>query len=68
VKIGEFTSEDLGKLFRREQDLAKSFRVYCESHNKTLETTFCIAASGPVLFTLQINIINNGDNGEVNRD
>jgi hypothetical protein len=68
MKIGEFTSEDLGKLFRREQELAKSFDVYCNSHNKTFETGFCITASGPVLFTLQININDNGNNGEINRN
>lgn len=68
MKIGEFTSEDLGKLFRREQELAKSFNVYCNSHNKIFETSLCITASGPVLFTLQININDNGNNGEINRD
>lgn len=70
-KIGEFISEDLGKLFRREQGLANSFKGYCKLHSKIFETSICISASDPVLFTLQIRIKNrdnNDNNGEINRD
>jgi hypothetical protein len=70
-KIGEFISEDLGKLFRREQGLANSFKSYCAKHNKIFETSICMSASDPVLFTLQIRIKNkdnNDNNGEINRN
>ena len=63
VKIGEFISEDLFKLFRREQDLANSFKDYCATHNKVFKTNICITATDPVLFTLQI-ILENESNGE----
>jgi len=67
MKIGEFISEDLIKLFKREQDLANSFKNYCLTHNKIFETNICVTASDPVLFTLQI-ILKNEDSRKINRD
>jgi hypothetical protein len=67
MKIGEFISEDLFKLFKREQGLANSFKDYCVSHNKTFETSICITASDPVLFILEI-IIKDEDSRKINRD
>jgi hypothetical protein len=67
MKIGEFISEDLFRLFKREQDLANSFKDYCVTHNKTFETSICITASDPVLFTLEI-IIKDENNREINRN
>ena len=70
-RIGEFISEDLEKLFRREQGLVNSFKNYCERHHKILKTFIYVSVSDPVLFTLQITIKNkdnNDNNGEINRN
>ena len=66
MKIGEFISDDFGKLIKREQDLTKRFFNYCRQHKKTFETKFCITTADPVLFVLEIIITNkDGNNGEI---
>ena len=64
VKVGEFISEDLLKLFAREETLVKAFLSYCEKHNKVITTRVCMTAANPVLFILQI-LIKDGNNGEI---
>jgi hypothetical protein len=64
VKVGEFISEDLLKLFAREETIVKSFASYCLKHNKVITTRVALTAANPVLFILQI-LIKDGNNGEI---
>ena len=64
MKIGEFFSDRLEKLFNREQRLLEQYESYCRQHNKILETNYLLAAKD--LFILEISIINkDGNNGEI---
>jgi hypothetical protein len=67
VKVGEFISDDLQKLFAREETIVGQFTDYCNKHNKVITTRICLTAADPVLFILQILIKDgkNGNNGEV---
>jgi hypothetical protein len=64
MKVGEFISDDLDILFKKEQRFANQFEYYCKEHNKIFSTQICLTAANPVLFILQI-IIKNGNNGEI---
>ena len=64
MKIGEFFSNSLEKLFNREQRLLEQYESYCRQHNKILEVNYILAAKD--LFILEISIINkDGNNGEI---
>jgi hypothetical protein len=67
VKVGEFISDDLQKLFAREETIVGQFTGYCTKHNKVITTRICLTAADPVLFILQILIKDgkDGNNGEV---
>jgi hypothetical protein len=64
VKIGEFISDNLEKLFNREERLLEQYEFYCRQHSKELQITYCLAARN--LFILEIYINDkHGNNGEI---
>jgi len=62
VEIGDFISDDLGELFKKEKRLLSKFEDYCRQHNKSVELRYYIAADD--LFILKIKL-KNGNNGEI---
>ena len=64
MKIGEFISDNLEKLFNREERLLEQYKLYCRQHNKELDITYFLAARN--LFILEIYINDKyGNNGEI---
>ena len=62
MEIGDFISDDLGELFKKEKRLLLQFKDYCRQHNKSMELQYYIAADD--LFILKIDVTN-GNNGEI---
>jgi hypothetical protein len=62
VEVGDFISNDLGELFKKEKRLLLQFEDYCRQHNKSIQLQYYIAADD--LFILKIKL-KNGNNGEI---
>ena len=62
VEVGDFISNDLGELFKKEKRLLLQFEDYCRQHNKSIQLRYYVAADD--LFILKIKL-KNGNNGEI---
>jgi hypothetical protein len=62
--IGEFTSEDVGRIILTEEDLRMKYLEYCVLQDKIFKSQMFMTASGPLKFILKI-YIENGNNGEI---
>jgi hypothetical protein len=58
--IGEFKSEEIGELFKKEHRIRVQYTKFCKEHDRVLKTKYCVSPNS--MFVLKIIILKKYDN------